>query len=544
MLVVVFSIAPLVLLLGPLAPSAALEAPTTEGLDNPDVKVRFEAAMRLANSPSRRVPAVVKNALRQESFRSSAEARAAANFVLWKRSGKKLPPARLGQTKRPNIIIISVDTLRPDHLGCYGYARATSPVIDRLAKRGVLFRNAYSTSSWTMPAHMSLFTSLYPSFHKLEQADKLRGIRLDDSEKTLAQLLKGSGYATAGFVAHTFLDAEWGFDRGFDIYARYDTHAKDQTERASLWLEWHRFHASRGMAPEPFFLFVHYYDPHETYDAPAPYKRKYAFGYVGPLLPQDMLAFLFADMSFQTPADLQFAVDLYDGEISYVDAQLGRLFDKVDDMGLASSTAIIFASDHGEEFKEHGSMGHRHTLYDEVVRIPLLISFPRHLEAGQVVEDPVSLIDIVPTVLSLTGVMPLEKAQGTNLVPRLKLTGSSRVAQPLAPRSLFFELGPSGSAWELPLYRKAIRRDGDKLIYTYLENGTLIKELYPVGKAPEERWNTYDAGKNPDSVQRLEQSLLGFMEEGDVYNPGFRAKNEFEIDDEALEQLRALGYVE
>jgi len=298
------------------------------------------------------------------------------------------------------------------------------------------------------------------------------------------------------------------------------------------------------MAPERFFLFLHYYDPHETYDAPAPYKHKYTYGYLGQLLPQDMLATLFADTDFPTPTDLQFAVDLYDGEISYVDAQLGRLFEKLDDMGLASSTAIIFTSDHGEEFKDHGSMGHRNTLYEEVVRIPLIISLPGHLEEGQVIEDPVSLVDVVPTVLSLAGAMPLEKAQGTNLVPRLKLKGSSRAAQPLEQRSIFFELGRSGSAWAAPFYRKATRRDGYKLIYTYLENGTGTKELYPVGKAPEERWNTYDADKNRDGVRRLEESLLTFIGQGNVYNPHFRSKNEFEIDDEALEQLRALGYVE
>jgi arylsulfatase A-like enzyme len=392
---------------------------------------------------------------------------------------------------------------------------------------------------------MSLLTALYPSFHKLDKGGDLGGVRLDRSEKTLAQILKRRGYATAGLVTHPFLAAEWGFDRGFDLYHRDNSDARTQTDRASLWLEWHRFHASRGMAPGRFFLFVHYIDPHETYNAPWPYKFKYSSEseYEGTLQPRDKLVTLFANKEFPTPADFQYTLDLYDGEVNYVDDQLGRLFEKLEEMGLMSSTAIIFTSDHGEEFKDHGSMGHKETLYDEVARVPLIMTLPRRLAASQVIEDPVSLVDVLPTVLDLVGAPPLKKSQGVSLVPRMKLNVSRRVLKPQA-RALFLELGPLGYAWERTFYRRAIHGDGYKLIYNYLGDGNVTKELYRLGSDPKEQRNVYGAEQGREEVRRLEESLVEFIRKGKAYNPDFRGKNDFEINDEILEKLRALGYVE
>jgi arylsulfatase A-like enzyme len=188
-------------------------------------------------------------------------------------------------------------------------------------------------------------------------------------------------------------------------------------------------------------------------------------------------------------------------------------------------------------------MGHKETLYDEVGRVPLIIALPRRLAASQLIEDPVSLVDVLPTVLDLVGAAPLKKSQGVSLVPRMKLKVPRQVLKPQVQRDLFLELGPIGYAWERTFYRRAVRDDGYKLIYNYLEDGNVTKELYRRSDSKEER-NVYGAEKGRNEVRRLEESLAEFIRKGKAYNPEFRNKNDFEINDEILEKLRALGYVE
>ncbi len=490
----------------------------------------------------------IADGLRQDSFRQmfdrSKEAEAALDFVLLKLAGKSVAASPALDPRRPSAILISVDTLRADHLGCYGHQRGSTPTMDALAARGAVFLNAISTSSWTLPAHMSIFTSLLPAFHKLEKGGQLGSVRLDESEVTLAERLKASGYATAAFVAHPFLSAEWGFDRGFDLYRRYSTGAEAQTDRAVLWLQWHQFHVSRGLRNPEFFLFLHYIDPHEPYQAPVPYCQKYFPDYNGPLEPDSKLVTMFRDKPFQTPDDHRYALALYDGEINYVDTQLARLFQTVGEFGQEDSTLVILTSDHGEEFKDHGSMGHKETLYDEQLKVPLIIVYPRAVVADQKIAAPVSLVDIMPTVLDLTGGKPEEKAQGVSLKRYLRMNGGESAGFS-GERHVFAELGPLGSRWEQRFYRKAVRTDRQKLIFTYSEDGTVTKKnLYRLDEDPLEQRNVYEAGKDTEGVRQLEGRLDAFVRRGLEYKKDFPVKNRIDIGEETSEHLRALGYVE
>ncbi len=514
-------------------------------LSSDDEKVRFGAALTLVYAKQPNLAPTLASEIKKGFFADSKRASAAAEFVLLKLNGENPMQGPPPVGKSPNLFVISVDTLRSDHLGCYGYSRDTSPHIDALAARGALFRNAISPSSWTLPAHMSLFTSLYPSYHKLDHGGRLGSVRLDESEVMLAEILKGAGYATAGFVAHPFLSGEWGFDRGFDLYRRFSTRADLQADRAQLWLEWHRFHASRGLAAPNFFLFLHFIDPHETYSAPSPYGEKYFPDYRGPRRPTDKFVTLYSEKDFETPEDYRYALALYDGEINFVDANLGRVLRTLEQSGWADSTLVILTSDHGEEFKEHGSMGHKGTLYSEQLKVPLILAYPRGIQPAQTIDRQVSLLDVLPTVMELVGQQPLAKLQGTSLRPYIEWTDPARGTRtPPGERYIFAELGPLGFEWERPFYRKALRSGRYKLIYNYLEDGSVTKELYELPHDPNEKTDFYQLKQAEEEVRTLESKLAAFMREGTAYNKEFRIKNRIQIDTDTEKRLKALGYIE
>jgi arylsulfatase A-like enzyme len=501
---------------------------------------RFAAALELLERWGVRESEAVRDALAEAAVRAALDAtpagRAARDFVVEALAGKR---RRAGAAR--GVLLVSIDTLRADHLGCYGYERATSPAIDRLARRGALFRNAWSTSSWTLPAHMSMLTSLYPSFHKLEKGGSLGSVRLDESETTLAGVLRSAGFATAGLVAHPYLSAEWGFDRGFDVYRRYSTRAAAQTERARRWLDWHLLHAERGLHRPDFFLFLHYLDPHEPYDAPDGYAARFFPDYAGPLRPSSKLVTLFAEQPFADAQDLRYALALYDGEIAYADAHLGELWRSLEERGLADSTLVVLTSDHGEEMKDHGSMGHKETLYEEVLRVPLIVVAPGAVEAGRSIDAPVSILDIAPTILDLTASAPLAKAQGTSLRP-LMSAGSRAAAAPPAAR--FAELGPMQAEWERSFRRRAARSGALKLIVNYEAGGNPRRELYDLQRDPGERRDLWAARRDEKAVRRLAAALDDLVRAGSAYNPAFPRQNEIEIDDATRQRLKALGYVE
>ncbi len=330
----------------------------------------------------------------------------------------------------PNVLLISIDTLRPDHLGCYGYHRDTSPRIDRLAAESVLFENHISSTSWTLPAHAALFTSLPDSVHGCTDTDKTLPRKLI----TLAERFAAADYQTAGFFSGPYLHPAFGLDQGFDHYENCTSYAKAlDAQPVDQWSMDHQIMRAshRDMTnptvygavkkwlderePGKFFMFVHMWDAHFDFIPPPPYDTMFDPGYTGTVTGTD---FFFdpninADMP---PRDLQHLIALYDGEIRWTDYYVGRIIDDLARSGLLEQTVVVITSDHGTEFFEHGFKAHRMTLFDEVIRIPLLIRYPPLIPKGVRIRAQTRIIDLAPTLLELAGLPPATEFMGHSLV--------------------------------------------------------------------------------------------------------------------------------
>ncbi len=313
----------------------------------------------------------------------------------------------------PDVVLVSVDTLRADHLGTYGYGRPTSPFIDRLAARGVRFAHARSTSSWTLPAHTTLFTGLLSTSHNVVD-DQLR---LAATIPTLAELLHRRGYATAAAVSTFYVSSVYGFERGFHRFQDFGIRGK-RLNRAGLARMDDAVDALiryvETVPPErPLFLFLHTYDAHYPYDPPAPYDTLFDRA----SRPDDPSYRSYAYYRRHPLSDEQIAhqVAQYDESIRWIDTELARLAAALE--GAGRRPRWVITADHGEEFGERGSWGHGHTLYAEQLRIPLVVSGPG-LPAGVVVEQTVGLHDVAPTIAAWAGV-DLGSVDGIDLGPYL-----------------------------------------------------------------------------------------------------------------------------
>jgi arylsulfatase A-like enzyme len=287
----------------------------------------------------------------------------------------------------PLVIVYLVDTLRADHLGLYGYGRDTAPELGRFARDAVVFDAAIASSSWTKPSVASLFTSLSAARHRCVQFYT----PLDPSLVTLAERMRDSGYVTGAVVANRLVHAKDGrFDQGFAFFASppEPQRAEQAVDEALRFLD-----VRQGL---PTFLYVHTLDPHSPYSPPRPFDRRY-----GPAPTPGRPAA--EPYDYRRPDDLARIVAQYDGEIAYGDQQFGRLLHELKARGLYDQAMIVFLSDHGEEFLDHGGWVHGHTLYDELVRVPLVVKYPKGLHAGQRVAHQVQLVDVLPTILKSQG---------------------------------------------------------------------------------------------------------------------------------------------
>lgn len=399
----------------------------------------------------------------------------------------------------PNVLLVVLDTVRSLDLSLYGYSRPTSPRLVGWAKGGTRFERAFSTASWTLPSHASIFTGRLP--HELSTG---RMTALDDSFPTLAQVLAGRGYATAGFVANTFYcTEESGLGRGFAHYevfpitvggiarssalvdrllgdavplARKD--ARDVNRGFLGWLD-----EQRGLG-RPFFAFLNYFDAHSAYQAPEPFGRRF--------LPPGRPAMTDPERRSKerrdwTREELQPAVDAYDGAISFLDAEVGALLAELDRRGVRSRTLVVLTSDHGEEFGEHGMVQHGYSLYRPSVQVPLVLELPGVVPAGSVVSDPVSLRNLPATIL--------------DLLPR------DRAPSPFPGRSLarFWKAGPGAA------------EDPDPLV-TQLDHGPQGPSWYPAGKGP--MWSVIGGGlryiRNGDGREELYDFESDPLEKADL----------------------------
>jgi arylsulfatase A-like enzyme len=457
-------------------------------------------------------------------------------------------------TRRPSVVLIVLDCGRADHLSCYGYGRETTPFIDGLAAGGVRFTHMITTAPWTLPAHASLFTGLYPSTHGATDEHK----RLEPGRATLGELLGGAGYATAGFCANPWV-VETGLKRGFDYFfdhrprmrrfarayfgaqqlgdallARRDSGGRRSVEAFGRWLD-------RVPSSRPFFAFMHYNEPHLPFRPPAPYDRSFLNGTPAArvrAVNQDCNRYIGGDVTMDAE-DFHILTALYDGELRYADHLISRLVEMLGRAGRRDDTMLIVTADHGENLGEHGLMSHKFVLTDTLLRIPLVIHAPAMLPGGVVSDALVQSTDILPTVTRLLDIstppvegVPLAGPQGLLPVERA-FTVSERLRPNLG---VFRERYPRFNVDRHDVRKRALRTRTHK--YVWHSNGH--EELYDLVADPGETREVSDVQR--ELTAGLRNALEAWCEahrERDL--EGIAAP---ELEGEVKRQLAALGYIE
>jgi arylsulfatase A-like enzyme len=433
-------------------------------------------------------------------------------------------PAENGPAGPKNVVLISIDTVRYDSLSVFGNPEPTSPAIDRVARMGTSFSNASASSPWTLPSHASLLSGLYPHRHRVRNHEH----KLPEDIETLTEILAGSSMQTAGIVSVELLGKKHGFERDFDSFLYVPEWRElssgdrflanpgvEVTDRALKWL-------GRN-ADDPFFLFLHYYDAHSDYAPRSEYRERFVDPYEGRAdgSTGQLLEVRSGTLEY-TAEDAAHTKQLYEAEIRELDDQLARIFAYLDESGLADSTLVVVTSDHGEEFLEHGSVLHGRTYFDEVIRVPLILRGPG-IPAGQVVDVPVSLVDVTPTILDQLGLPVPEAMQG------LPLAGTWSAPEAWTRGTVIAE-----ADWQnrLPESFWMIRGKRYKLIYDWRNKSP---ELYDMLEDPEEASDLSE--EKPELTSALIQELEDTMES---YRSG---ETRVEISEEELDRLRSLGYV-
>ena len=456
------------------------------------------------------------------------------------------------------VILIQVDTLRRDHLEVYGYPRDTAPVLSRLAAEGATFRRATAQATWTKVSTPSTMTSLYPLSHGVRDfAD-----RLPAAAETLAEQYRAAGYATLAYSSVLFTGQFSNMHQGFeelhesgsaDVSPSSKT-AREYIDRLNAWLGTHR--------DVPFFVFLHLFDPHDPFEPREPYATMWADPahkaehedqlealrehIENPILRQfgmpDRAAFEAAEID--AAAYIAYDQDWYDGSIRGMDVELGRLVERLRTLGLDNDTLIVFMSDHGEEFLEHGRMFHGQTVYNELTQVPLIMRWPGAIPAGVVVDENVQLIDIMPTLLDLSGLPHPEGMAGRSLLGFVGPVDDDTVA-PWVTRPAFSEKAPTAGAAAPPpadTESYAIIDEDWLLIYNRArDEDTPEFELYDVANDPLNLTNLADT--QPEIVERLAREIDRWHRIAEQARLPDDAEAAAGLSQAELERLRSLGYI-
>jgi len=449
---------------------------------------------------------------------------------------------------KPNILFISIDSLRRDHLSCYGYFRETSPNIDRLAAKGTIFDNAISTTCWTLPSHMSMFTGLYNMQHGVNDDGKA----LNPAIKTLPQYMKEAGYYTFGIFAGPYLHPIFGFSRGFDEYidcSNSKALARNVNEMERFMPRLGNMHTASHKditggkiyqafsswykdkdEDKPYFAFVHMWDVHYDYIPPPPYDKLYDPDYQGLLKPH------FANNKRLGPnmcsRDLEHLIALYDGEIKWTDFNLGKIIDLLTKSGDLENTLIIITADHGEEFLEHGRLGHD-SLFDELIRIPMIIYYPK-LFPNKKLPHQVSQIDLLPTILDVVNRDVPDYISGVSILDLLKrgfnpdrMLMSEYSSQPRNRLMISFRTVD----WKF-LYNVRIKKP---MFFNFENDSKEEHSLIPL--KPPIVLSDYVRKKLADSIKFYEEinETMEYFKSMETLKP--------ELDEATKEHLKALGYL-
>ena len=417
----------------------------------------------------------------------------------------------------PNFVLISLDTLRADRLGCYGDARQLTPEIDAVCREGTAFDRAVANSPWTLPSHVSMLTGRFPRNHGVKNVGK----QIPAELPVLPELLARAGYATAANVSSPKVGRRYGLQRGF---AQGWEHRPTGGRAAPLQVEQSiRWMNARAKAAEPFFLFLHNFDLHTDYDPAPEHRRALVEPYAGTQrgTGRQLLALRNAGTPLD-PGDVRFLSQLYDAGLRELDRDLAPLFAFLRDSELGENTIVFITSDHGEEFYEHGSVLHGVTMYRETLHVPLIV-WGRGVPAGERRHDLVQLSDLLPSVIELAGLTLPAGIDGTSIVPTLR-------GEALEARFAFAEADWRGD--ELDSLRM-VRDEQTKLIFNRISGAV---ELYDLANDPQEQGDI--AAGNPDRVEQMMRALRGYL--GDEKTAPDRPP----LSDDEIETLRALGYVE
>lgn len=416
-----------------------------------------------------------------------------------------------------NLILISIDTLRADHLGCYGYGRPTSPVMDKFASQGLLFADVTAPSPWTLPSHGSLLTGLYPNRHGLKSHYR----KMPENVTTLAEILGRNGFVTSAIVNSHNLTGRYGLDRGFRdfLYVLEQTYLALPSLTEARGTEW----LSKNQQ-EPFFLFLHFFDVHSDYCSLPQYEKQFLRPYEGNAngTTSQLKDFREGKVSMDHK-DAEHLIDLYDAGIRQMDDGIFRLLNYLEYEGLLNKTLVIITSDHGEEFFDHGDVLHGRTHYQEVIQVPMLIRGPG-IPKSKKIQDPVSLVDFVPTILSLLDINCPSNLDGLDI--------SSLWKKPdvrFPTRFIFSEADHNNIKHDI---KRSVRHPRYKLHYNIMTNQ---KTLFDLINDPKENTDIYsEKTALADSLFRVLEEHLSVEETGQVLEP---------LKPQEIEMLKSLGYL-
>jgi arylsulfatase len=395
-----------------------------------------------------------------------------------------------------NVLLLTIDTLRADHLSCYGYPRETSHAIDRLASRGVLFDSAYTYWPKTRGSFAALFTSLYAAQHGLTVRER----DLPDYNRTLAEVLKDSGYVTAAAVDNGNLDKALGFAQGFDRYQETWLEADSERERTDMLTGFATDFLSQYDQPPPFFLWIHYVNPHTPYDPPEELVSRFRGDGIipaGPTLDPVVGYHGGVNRHLVVPGETKLGdyVDRYDAEIAFADLHIGRVLDALEDSAHRSSTLVVLTSDHGESLGEHDYFfDHGYDLFNPSLAVPLILSFSTILPPGVRIQEAVSTLDIFPTILD--------------------------IAQISFPPGSYPETGQTDAYYEL---------------YDSWKDPWELNNVYPRSQAA--------IAPIEAELERFRTATVAWQQETDRRREGAPARLDEELSDETLRNLETLGYL-
>jgi arylsulfatase A-like enzyme len=431
-----------------------------------------------------------------------------------------------------NVLVITIDTLRPDRLGCYGYGRPTSPRIDEFAARSVLFEQVVCSSPKTLPSHTSIFTGQHPRTHKAISHESV----VPQEITTLAEILKGRGYETTAFISSHVLDRKYGLDQGFDRYWQVNEAMRpkqremaqergiDPTANEALsWLE----ENSSGR----FFAWIHWFHPHRPYVPPLEIRAEHVGEYLGEANSStEYIMKVWREEIELLDEDVRYLSQLYDGEIMFADEQVGRVLDALELLGIADKTIVVITADHGEMLYEHEYyFGHDIALYEECIMIPLIIYHPGLDVTPKRLPGLVQSIDIFPTLLDFLGIGIPEATEGKTLEP-LVVGAETRTAE-----YAFAETFPFP---EKAMPRHAVRTQGQKLIWRENKEGGLTKHFFDLGTDPGENTDLFES--DPEAARALDRTLHEWTKADGLHPAPIPTAKEAG----RIQILRSLGYLE